>query len=241
MHRKGFYILAFVLFVYLVFVCTFVTAKLRNVVCKEIEVNVKDASDKFVDEEEIKGIIKKGYGTIKGHLLVDINRDAIEHVLSNNPLIKSAEVYYSWDGISHVDIYQRRPLFRVQAGEGFYVDEEGIVMPLSRKYTSRVLLVTGAVSREYARKELFNFITFLKDDEFWNVYIEQIVINGSKEITLIPKVGNFKIILGSLNNASEKMEKLRLFLKKGIEKRGWNKYKEVNLKFDKQIVCVRRN
>lgn len=36
------------------------------------------------------------------------------------------------------------------------------------------------------------------------------------------------------------MDKLMLFLKQGIAKKGWNRYKEVNLKFKDQVVCVRK-
>ena len=62
----------------------------------------------------------------------------------------------------------------------------------------------------------------------------------NKDIVLIPKVGNFQIVLGQVEGAGERMDKLMLFLKRGIAKRGWNRYKEVNLKFKDQIVCVRR-
>lgn len=37
-----------------------------------------------------------------------------------------------------------------------------------------------------------------------------------------------------------KLGKLRFFLKEGIALKGWNVYKEINLKFDNQVVCVKR-
>lgn len=80
----------------------------------------------------------------------------------------------------------------------------------------------------------------LREDDFWDALIEQIVVDRGEEIILIPKVGNFRIILGEVGNAEEKMEKLRLFLKDGIVRKGWNVYKEINLKFDNQVVCVRK-
>ena len=125
-------------------------------------------------------------------------------------------------------------------GEGFYVDEDGKYMPLSRKYTSRVVVATGEISKKFACEKLYPFVMMLREDDFWDALIEQIVVDRGEEIILIPKVGNFRIILGEVGNAEEKMEKLRLFLKDGIVRKGWNVYKEINLKFDNQVVCVRK-
>ena len=47
-------------------------------------------------------------------------------------------------------------------------------------------------------------------------------------------------IAGKLENVGKKMENLRLFLEEGIALKGWNVYKEINLKFENQIVCVKR-
>ena len=68
-------------------------------------------------------------------------------------------------------------------------------MPLSRKYTSRVVVATGDISQKFACDKLYPFVRSLKKDEFWDALIEQIVVRN-EELILIPKVGNFKIIFG---------------------------------------------
>ena len=123
-------------------------------------------------------------------------------------------------------------------------------MPLSPKYTARVMVATGNISKEFACKELYPFVMFLKEDKLWNALVEQIVVSGKEvslvpkvgnfRIVLVPKVGNFRIVLGKLENVGKKMENLRLFLEEGIALKGWNVYKEINLKFENQIVCVKR-
>ena len=80
----------------------------------------------------------------------------------------------------------------------------------------------------------------LKNDGFWDALIEQIVVANGNEVILIPKVGNFRIVVGELENVEKKMENLRLFLQEGIALKGWNVYKEINLKFENQIVCIKR-
>lgn len=235
------YILSVSLFVYLIIVLTFASAKLGEVKCRGLQVVVDDTGENaFIDEEEVLKVIKRGYGDIKDQNIVQVDKDSVEHILAGNSVIKSAQVYYSLDGYFHVEITQRKPVLRIMSGEGFYVDEDGEVMPLSGKYTSRVVVATGNISKKFACEGLFPLIMKLREDELWDALIEQLIVTNSKEVILIPKVGSFRIVLGELEHVDRKMENLRLFLKEGIGLKGWNVYKEVNLKFKDQIVCVKK-
>ncbi len=241
MHKAVSYILFISLFVYLIIVLNFASAELGEVKCRGIQVTIKDTLvNSFIDETDIMHWVKRGYGDIIGKPLVCIDKDSIEHLLIRNSVIKSAQVYYSLDGYFHAEIRQRKPVLRVLSGEGYYVDEDGKIMPLSRKYTSRVVVATGSISKKFACNKLYPFVMSLKNDPFWNAYVEQVVVEEKEEVVLIPKVGNFRIRLGNLRNSDEKMKKLRLFLKEGINRKGWNLYKEINLKFDKQVVCIKK-
>ncbi len=235
------YILSVSLFVYLIIVLTFVSAKLGEVKCKGVQVVVDDTGENaFIDEDDVLQLIKRNYGELKNVNVVDIDKDSMECVLVRNSVIKSAQIYYSLDGYFHVEITQRKPVLRVMSGEGYYVDEDGKVMPLSGKYTSRVVVATGNISRNFACNGLYPFVMGLKNDGFWDALIEQIVVANGNEVILIPKVGNFRIVVGELENVEKKMENLRLFLQEGIALKGWNVYKEINLKFENQIVCIKR-
>ena len=241
MRKIGVYILFFGLFVYLIIVLTFAKSKMDEVKCKGIHVSVKDTVlNTFIDDMDVVNMVRRGYGNVLDMPVARIDKDSVERLLVKNSIIKSAQVYYSLDGYFHVDITQRKPVLRVLTGEGFYVDEDGKYMPLSRKYTSRVVVATGEISKKFACERLYPFVMMLREDDFWDALIEQIVVDRNEEIILIPKVGNFRIILGEVGNAEEKMEKLRLFLKDGIVRKGWNVYKEINLKFNNQVVCVRK-
>lgn len=235
------YILSCILLVYLIIVFTFVATKSGEVTCRGVRVAVKNTDvNVFVDEEDVMKAIKKGYGDIMDKSILAVNKDSLERVLVKNPMIKSAQVYYSLDGYFHVEITQRKPVLRVMSGDGYYVDEDGKVMPLSGKYTSRVVVATGNISRKFACNGLYPFVMAYRNDEFWDALIEQIVVMKDNEVVLIPKVGNFRIVVGTLEGVERKMENLRLFLQEGIGLKGWNVYKEINLKFDNQVVCVRR-
>lgn len=235
------YILSVSLFAYLIIVLTFATTKLGEVKCSGLQVVVDDTGDNaFIDEEEVLKVIKRGYGDIKDRNIATVDKDSMESLLARNPMIKSAQVYYSLDGYFHIEITQRKPVLRVMSGGGYYVDEDGKIMPLSGKYTSRVMVATGNISKKFACDGLYSFVMKMREDRFWDALIEQIVVTGDGEVVLIPKVGNFRIIVGELTDIDRKLENLRLFLREGIALKGWNVYKEINLKFENQIVCVKR-
>lgn len=235
------YILSSGLFAYLIIVLTFAATKLGEVKCKGLQVVVDDTEENaFIDEDDVLKLIKRNYGDLKNVNIVSIDKDSMEHVLVRNSVIKSAQVYYNIDGCFHVEITQRRPVLRIMSGEGYYVDEDGKVMPLSGKYTARVVVATGNISKKFACNGLYPFVMGLRGDEFWDALIEQIQVTSDHEVILIPKVGNFRIVVGELVDVEKKMENLRLFLQKGIALKGWNVYKEINLKFENQVVCVKR-
>lgn len=235
------YILSVSLLAYLIIVLTFAATKLGEVKCEGLQVVVDDTEENaFIDEEDVLKLIKRNYGDLKNVNVVSIDKDSMEHVLVRNSVIKSAQVYYSIDGFFHVEITQRRPVLRIMSGDGYYVDEDGKVMPLSGKYTARVVVATGNISKKFACNGLYPFVMSLREDRFWDALIEQIQVVNGNEVILIPKIGNFRIIVGELSGIDKKMENLRLFLQEGIALKGWNVYKEINLKFENQIVCVKR-
>ena len=70
--------------------------------------------------------------------------------------------------------------------------------------------------------------------------LEQIYVHPDKEVELIPRVGNHRILLGTFDHFEEKLANLRLFYEQAIPKMGWEKYSIINLKYRNQIVCTKR-
>ncbi|MDV7400600.1 hypothetical protein RZS08_54800, partial [Arthrospira platensis SPKY1] len=69
--------------------------------------------------------------------------------------------------------------------------------------------------------------------------IEQIYVSNGK-ILLAPKVGNYKIVLGTVDDLDEKFRRLRIFYDEVVPYQGWRRYKTVNLSYKGQIVCEKR-
>jgi cell division protein FtsQ len=57
---------------------------------------------------------------------------------------------------------------------------------------------------------------------------------------LVPRIGNHLIELGRADNLDGKLDKLKRFYKEGLNKVGWNKYKTLNIEFDKQVICTKK-
>jgi len=223
---------------YFVFSLYSFTAKDKKTVCNEIEVVFSD-KDKIslINEDDIEKLLKTKNIYPVGKKLKDIHTEDIEKELNASEMIKSAECYTTPSGKVHLRIKQRTPKFRVMGSENYYIDTEKNRIKASANYTAYLPIVSGNVSFEMATGELFDFITFLEKNAFWNAQIEQIYIRPDKKVELVPRVGDNIILLGTLDNYPEKLEKLKKLYVNGFNTIGWNHYKTIDLQYRGQIVC----
>lgn len=242
--KKFFVILGLCLLAgYIIFAALYFEEKPNDAVCNSFEiVATNDSMQKIINLAELeKSIDSKGLNPY-GKQLKDVNTLSIEQAILNNQFIKSAEVYVTGKGGVKAVVETKTPILRVipNEGESYYVDDDGLVMPLSKNLSVYLPLATGSVNKEFAQKDLYQFAKFLHNNVFWNAQIEQICVLADNQIELIPRVGSQKIVLGTLDNYESKLEKLYTFYQKGLNEVGWNRYAEINLKFDKQVVCTKR-
>ncbi|MFZ1360247.1 MAG: hypothetical protein WAS28_17240, partial [Saprospiraceae bacterium] len=83
----------------------------------------------------------------------------------------------------------------------------------------------------------FEVIKAIYKDPFMSAMTEQLLVDENKDISIIPKLGNHKIILGDATDLENKFKKLAIFYKEGMPPEGWSLYKEINLKFKNQVVA----
>lgn len=231
--------------------------------CTSIYIDIDRKSQNFfIDEEDVEAIIHEETNAIVNTPLIDLNSNQMEYQLNNHPAIKNAEVYKNLDGILSIKVAQREPIVRVFSsnGDSFYIDKDGQLMPLSSKYTARVLIANGFIFSPYktfvgmdfnkgindsiAKKTLiddvYKYAQFINDHPFWKSQIEQLHVNKEMDIELIPRVGNHRIVFGDATDIENKFEKLIVFYNKGLSKTGWNEYSVINLKYADQVVCTKR-
>jgi len=248
-------------------VCTFLASfgftehRRGDMACKEIVIHVDDSlGNSFVQKNDIAQLIRDKFGNLEGKLLYSINISLLEKIIDGNPFVLKAQVFSTVDGKLIVEVKQRTPIVRVinNFNESFYIDDRGMLMPMSDKFTAHVPVANGNIfNRETEQRirkitlqeindtsfsatlleKIFMVSDYVRTHEFWNAQIEQIYINAAGEMELIPRVGNQTILFGDEREMDKKFEKLYTFYKEGLSKTGWNQYKTINVTFKDQVVC----
>ncbi len=232
----------------IVVLMSFIEVKKQSVKCSKVEILIPGA-DNFIEREEIDAILKQDQGELIGRNLEHINIHQIEKSLKSNPYIAFAKVYVDMDGVIRIEVKQREPVLRIlnAGGQDYYIDRDGLKMPMSPNFTADVLVATGNILEGFGGKvdtlltpladNLYQTALFIKKDTLWNAQIEQIYVNDKSDIELIPRVGNQRIILGNADSLATKMRNLLAFYKQAMPLVGWGAYKTINLKYINQIVC----
>lgn len=235
-------IVATLLFCYIVFVSFFFRESRQKELCRDLKVVVVDSLEKhFVRESDLVYILKKADLNPIKKPMDKVNTDRIENELLKNEMIARVEAYKTPSGMIKLEVEQKIPILRVISVRGnYYVDNLGSTMPVSSRYVAHVPVVSGYVEKQQAVTDLYKFALFLQENEFWNDQIEQIYVYPDNDIELIPRVGNHRIMLGTLDEFEEKLANLKLFYEQAIPKVGWEKYSMINLKYKNQIVCTKK-
>ncbi len=236
----------------MVVLMSFIEVKKQSVKCAKIEILIPGA-DNFIEIEEIDAILKQNQGDLIGRKLEGINLHEIEKSIAANPYIGFVKVYADMNGTVYVEVKQRQPVLRIlnAGGQDYYVDSDGLKMPVSPNFTADVLVATGNILEGFNgrvdtlmtanAKDLYKAALFIKQDTLWDAQVEQLYINDKNDIEMVPRVGNQRIILGNAKNIEVKMANLLAFYKQAMPKVGWNAYRTINLKYVNQIVCEKRD
>ena len=245
--------------VLLIFLLSFVSVKENQTALQKIEVDIAQDENRFVNTKDIEELILKNDSL--GKPLAHFKLNELEKIIRNHPDIETAEIYKSINGKLNVEVVQRKPIVRIfSAQESYYIDENGKLMPISKRFTARVPVVSLQTEEPYgtwykytfasqipdslAQKthldEAFKIARFIRNDDFLKAQIEQLFVNKDLDWVLIPKVGNHTIVLGSAEDLNAKFKKLKLFYKKVMKNVGWEKYRSVNLKYKNQVVCTKK-
>ena len=86
-------------------------------------------------------------------------------------------------------------------------------------------------------KKIFKIADFMYRDKLWNSQIVQVSVSDYNDFELVPLVGDQIIKFGDLDQIKNKFTKLKSLYLKGFNNLGWKSYKEINLKYNNQVVC----
>ena len=230
-------------------IIAFTERKQGDISIKDITIKVDNIQgNHFLDESDIVDLMQLKKDNLRGTNIDRLSLKEIEKKISKQPFIKKADLYTDLKGNLVVSAELRRPVARIVRNDGpdGYIAEDGTIMPVSDKFTSRVVLISGSYvsqllkQRNMHEKEesqrILQLISTIRDDEFWSAQIAQLDIDSKARITFFPQVGDERIEFGKPENTEAKFKKLLIFYKEILPRTGWNKYNRVNLEYEGQIV-----
>ena len=232
-----------------VVIIAFTEGRQSEVFVKDIAIKIENIEgNHFLDESDIVGLMQLKEENLRGTTVDRVSLKAIEKKISKQPFIKKADLYSDLKGNLVVRAELRRPIARIVRNDGpdGYIAEDGTIMPVSEKFTSRVVLLSGSyvskmlkqnnMNEKEETQKIMNLINAIRNNEFWMAQIAQLDIDSKSRITMFPQVGDEKIEFGKPDDLETKFKKLMIFYKEILPRTGWNKYSRVNLEYEGQIV-----
>jgi cell division protein FtsQ len=234
----------------LVVLMSFIEIKKSEMVCKDVKIYIP-GSQYFIDKKVVENILHLSSFSLVGRKIDNINLHDLENRLKANPFVEYAKVYADMDGIIMMEVEQRQPIMRImnQFEQDFYIDKNGLKLPMSANFTARVLAANGFIDEPFGgkvdtlhtllAKDLFKTMKYITADSLWNAQISQVYVNPAHEIELIPRVGNQRILLGNADSIERKFSNLLAFYKQALPQVGWDAYKLINIKYANQVIGVK--
>lgn len=253
-----------ILAVAIIFLTGFAIHRHDNRTATAIDIDVEESEHFFVSEDDVKTILVRNGFAVSNQVISQIDIPTIEQVVLADPSVEGCEACITVDGKVVIRVKQRRPIahFVNLAGESFYIDDRGKLMPAAENYTAPVMIVNGyfadsyntmkdidfnAINADSALKtstpldDAWHIVRFIDADSFLRAQMVQLYLTADKDFELIPRVGDHKIIFGHADGIEGKFRKLNLFYVYGLGKTGrWSEYASIDLRYQNQIVCTKK-
>jgi cell division protein FtsQ len=206
---------------------------------KKTEVVFVGENSLFLKPETVNKLLIEKNQDLKTLNKVDLDLNKLEKSVNSHNMIQKADVFVSVDGVLKAVVKQKTPLGRVfdQTGS-FYIDYEGNKMPLSDNYTARVPLISGEITA-VKKEKLSEVLKMIAGDDFLkkNIIGVQVLPNGS--LIMANRNYDYQIDFGRTINIDRKFKNYKAFFQKAVLDSTLDKYRRINLKFTKQVVCIK--
>lgn len=234
------------------FIFIMISAKIKmgEVICTELEVSINEKDGlSFISQEDVLNYINNnGNDLVINQRIKDIDQESIEQRIEQNKYVARAEVFSNFDGGIKVNVEQKIPIYRVfnNKGVSYYVSENGESIPISTKFTPRLIVATGNIpeasnmNNDPINTQLMQLVRFINDDEFWEAMIGQVHVASNGDFILYSKIAEHSILLGNTDNLEGKFKALRIFYKEAMKYVDWKIYSRINLKYEGQIICTKK-
>lgn len=224
----------------------------KSKICKSVDIYIDAPADNHFFTKSAAQNLLKVESEILGAPLNEITLASLENQLLATRYVKNARAYFTGDGGLKIEVVLRKPIARLyneRNHKSFYLDETGYLIPPTSAHSARTLLVSGVFADSLFRTDslkdsllisLLPLLNYVDKNRFWHAQISEAYIDDKNELTLGTQIGDSKILFGDGQNYETKLRRLMKFYREVIHKVGWNYYQTINLKYQNQIIGVKR-
>lgn len=203
----------------------------------------------FINEKDIMALMTaEGSGFVIGNRASELSLRGMEKQIMGNAYVKSCQIYRDLMGNLVVEVIQNQPVARIfrRNRPDAYITEEGLVIPVSERYTARKVIISGAGAEKLEKKNiqeqnlsegLLEMLLYIQADDFWKAQVAEIELDEKGEIKIYTQVSKQVVEFGRPERYEQKFQKLMIFYKDILPKKEWNGYERVNVKYEDQIIC----
>ena len=222
-----------------VFLYSFSSKRNSKKVVDKVVVEFEAGANNFLTHAMVNKILTEDGTEIKNQKKGVLNVFNLENMVIKNPYVENAAVFLSVTGTLKTIIRQRTAVARIMGdNSSYYIDKEGVMIPLSGNYTPRVLLISG-VKNKINVKEMLSLVAYITKDNFLKKEIVGIEKLEDNNYQFSVRSGNYKIEFGKLSEIDVKFKKLKAFYNKAFVDKTIKNYKKINLKYHNQVVCTK--
>jgi len=190
---------------------------------EKVTIAFADESTPFVTRETVNKLLIVSGENLAGTAKENLALSKMEKRVSDHPIIKEADVYMTMSGEIGVTIEQRKPIARINGDPSLYMDELGVMMPLSQNFSAHVPLVSGTTKKDTV--QVYKLVSFIRDDSFLAKHIIGITRSSNGEYILQGRKLEFKIELGKVEKLEKRFSNYKAFYQKALKDKSLNNYK----------------
>ncbi len=205
---------------------------------KDVSIQFMDENEPFITRSAVNKLLIQNYDSLTGITKEKVVLKEMESRLTENPMIREAQVFMDVDGAIGVQIQQRNPIGRIAGSPQFYLDADGEAMPLSSVYAARVPLVTGA--GQQFLKAITPVLLDIENDPFLKSSVVGIDVSSKGTMVLLLRDYEGRIYFGTAVSRAKKFQNLKAFYKKAKEKKVLHGYKDIHLEYGNQVVATKK-
>jgi len=192
----------------------------------------------YITEAMVNKLLIQNYGSLINVPKEKLDLNKIEKIIEANKMVKKAQVYLAINGELEAQIEQRRPIGRIEESTKFYLDDEGLRMPLSMSHSARVPIITGKITGK-TLEDVYEILKYINEDEFLRKNVIGIHIEDENKYQLKFRLEQFVVSLGGVDRLEEKFNNFKAFYTKANKDKTLNNYNLVSLEFNNQVVCTK--